>query len=787
MYTDLENFMRKISSRDYLGRRIVKIATLAKLITDVIGAARRGMDAVDPKMFDDIPKLLKENPDEIESIYRNLPVRDQRAFSDAVESKFTGGADAFNKLVKQSKEYRDQAVEIKTLIDDNPEAALARFKDGDFRGLEEVWSHHPDDAVRNMNIEDYIKGKAREAGIDVDGASSAARGPDTSAPTSPTDASPGLSPRPPTRNVLNDSEEFRMLSLVETDSVDTIVTQIANRPLGDLEKEMIRRLPAEKRSDILKSLRENQGRAPNIESVLDEADSLNLREVDVGSASTRAPDPDAPGTRPTDTPVVRRFRRAQITSASSTDEIIEQIKGRRPGDIFDDEKAVIESLPDADKARVLEEISRTTAVVNEASNPSSKLHGIFKGFGDKVKDIWGRGYPYAKEKLGNLADVIRNNPKISAAIAAGTLSGIGLWFALHGNDADANTEVPLPPTDTGGGGGSTGGGSTGGGDTGGGGGSTGGSSGGGGGSTGGDSGGSGGGAADKKTGAPTAADYEYVSGIMKEKGYLSTIHSSWTSEFNAAFNAYVDTGTANNRNLKKTNLVGGEKWSDVAPGLGFSPDEAGGIQAIKSLARFVPAKSSGSGGGGGGDRRGDTGGEKPIAGKQSVLAEILSLLYHDRLAEGGGFLSKEKKQTQSLVDAAGGATSSGYNNAARILLGRNPSLNSFLPERLEGPITKKNVKSLAVFPAIQQTQKTIHELFEAANPGTINPGQAKATENIISYLGTPPGGNWKRGSNKSDRLVKLAERRKERIMAEVAAELTPAERAALRIFKMRGV
>ena len=58
--------------------------------------------------------------------------------------------------------------------------------------------------------------------------------------------------------------------------------------------------------------------------------------------------------------------------------------------------------------------------------------------------------------------------------------------------------------------------------------------------------------------------------------------------------------------------------------------------------------------------------------------------------------------------------------------------------------------------AAKETQKTIHQIFEAANdfndkglPNLINPGRKGSTENIKTYLASSAGGSWKLASERS--------------------------------------
>jgi hypothetical protein len=353
---------------------------------------------------------------------------------------------------------------------------------------------------------------------------------------------------------------------------------------------------------------------------------------------------------------------------------------------------------------------------------------------------------------------LRRAAKIAGAIALG-LGGIALINYLWGGDDEAKEEAKAEIE-------SSGGGSGGGGE-----------------------------------GSPEAGrlDYEGASKIMMDKGYLGSIQNDWTPEFGAAFREFIDAGTANNSAVTPTNLVGGQKWVDVAPGLGFSPDRGGALNAIVAIGKSAPSKRGGPNSPpitGGGRVPEDTGGGRGAkSAKREVLADIISRLYNNRLVEGGGgIFSNELKQTQSLVDAIGGAGPGGYLNAADVLLARNPQLESMLPStKITDVLTRKNIESHPAYQAALNTQKTIHDVFKAANRGKrilgINRGQNATTKNVAEYLASPAGGNWKQpttASNSVDRFVKLAEDRKARIKTEVLSSLTPAERAIVRKNKMRG-
>jgi hypothetical protein len=246
--------------------------------------------------------------------------------------------------------------------------------------------------------------------------------------------------------------------------------------------------------------------------------------------------------------------------------------------------------------------------------------------------------------------------------------------------------------------------------------------------------------------------YREASKIMIDKGYLAGIQTSWTKEFDAGFRPFIDAGTKNNKALRGTNLVGGQTWIQAASTIAFSPTEKGALDAVTILGKFVPTMGEK----GTGEAREEVPqvgpGDTRQSSKEDVLADIISRLYNNRLVEGGGgIFSNELKQTQTLVDAVGGGTPAGYRNAARIILTRNPSLSGMLPESPIGDVlTKKNIRRHPAYMAAKETQKTIHQIFQAANdfndkglPNLINPGRKGSTENITSYLASSAGGSWK--------------------------------------------
>lgn len=284
-----------------------------------------------------------------------------------------------------------------------------------------------------------------------------------------------------------------------------------------------------------------------------------------------------------------------------------------------------------------------------------------------------------------------------------------------------------------------------------------------------------------------ALDYVGASKIMIEKGFLDSVQTDWTPEFDAGFRGFIDAATRGADNIPDSNLSSGQTWGEVAGELGFTPDARGAIVAVKRLAKFIGKGATPSAIPDASPAGPKPKGEAPVvSGKENILAQMVGILYNERLVEGGGFLSYEKKQTQSLVDAIGGGGPSGFQNAAKVLMKRNPQLASVVPDELNMPVTKKTIKGTDLLPAFKMVQQTIHDIYEAANPGIINPGKEKATENVKKYLGTMAGGSWKEGSYFGNRFVKLAEERRERIRREIEANLTPAEKAAMRRLRMRG-
>jgi len=237
-----------------------------------------------------------------------------------------------------------------------------------------------------------------------------------------------------------------------------------------------------------------------------------------------------------------------------------------------------------------------------------------------------------------------------------------------------------------------------------------------------------------------ALDYVGASKIMIENGFLDSVQTDWTPEFDAGFRGFIDAATRGADNIPDSNLSSGQTWGEAADDLGFSPDARGAIVAVKRLAKFIGKAPTPSAIPDSSPAEPKPKGEAPVvSGKENILAQMVGILYNERLVEGGGFLSYEKKQTQSLVDALGGAGPSGFPNTAKKLMERNPQLASVIPDELNMPVTKKTIKGTQLLPAFKMVQETIHDIYEAANPGMINPGKNKATENVKKYFGITAG------------------------------------------------
>ena len=286
--------------------------------------------------------------------------------------------------------------------------------------------------------------------------------------------------------------------------------------------------------------------------------------------------------------------------------------------------------------------------------------------------------------------------------------------------------------------------------------------------------------------------YESSSLIMKEKGYLKSVQSSWTQEFDTAFRAFIDAGSANG--AVPTDLVGGQSWSDVAGSLGFPPNKSGAFSAIRYLADLVgkktstpttgvttPAPSE------------DPASTTPVAAEDNpVLAAIIGAMYNQKLVGTPGFdLIREPKRIRALIESepVGGPNPTGYGNAARIVMRMNPAIRGMLPAQLTRPVDEVFAKNPANKALLQAIQVAINGIYESAIPTLVKPGLERSRELIARYLSSTASGKWtvNTASNSVDQWVKLASERKMRIRAEIAAEMTPAEMAAARRIKMREI
>jgi hypothetical protein len=292
--------------------------------------------------------------------------------------------------------------------------------------------------------------------------------------------------------------------------------------------------------------------------------------------------------------------------------------------------------------------------------------------------------------------------------------------------------------------------------------------------------------------ATSDSGYESSSLIMKERGYLKSVQSSWTQEFDTAFRAFIDAGTA--KGAVPTNLVGGQSWSDVAGSLGFPPNKSGAFSAIRSVAGLVDKKTSTPTTGVATPTPSDApASTTPVAAEDNpVLAAIIGAMYNQKLVGTPGFdLIREPKRIRALIESApvGGPNPTGYGNAARIIMKMNPSIGGMLPAKLTGPVDDKFAKNPANKALLQAIQVAINGIYESAIPTLVKPGLERSRELIARYLNSAAGGNWpvKGASNSVDQWVKLASERKMRIRAEIAAEMTPAEMAAARRIKMREI
>ncbi len=288
--------------------------------------------------------------------------------------------------------------------------------------------------------------------------------------------------------------------------------------------------------------------------------------------------------------------------------------------------------------------------------------------------------------------------------------------------------------------------------------------------------------------AMTVNCIEESSVILKDKGYLETVETSWTPAFDKAFREFIDATTAVTSGGKdKTNLVGGESWTDVAAKLQQSPDLTGACNAVHNFSTLGPSKTPGSGA-----VATTSGNQSPGSTKDpegvDVLATIISAMYNEKLVGTPGLdLIKEVKRVQSLVNAVGGANPAGFSNASKVILRRNPALSARLPKALSGPVDK--TFAFANKSLFETIQVTINSIYDAGTEGSkgflgVNPDVSHSAEAIRKYLMSQAGGNWKMASSTEDKIVKAANDRKLKIRAVVASEMIPEDMAAARRIKV---
>lgn len=287
----------------------------------------------------------------------------------------------------------------------------------------------------------------------------------------------------------------------------------------------------------------------------------------------------------------------------------------------------------------------------------------------------------------------------------------------------------------------------------------------------------------KRQQATAGSCVEETSSILKEKGFLDSIETSWTPTYDKAFREFIDAATLQMGELK-TNMVGGDDWISVAPKLGQTPDVSGACSAIKGLNKSVASKATNV-------KSDAVTPQKPIAVSDGsdILAEILSAMYNEKLIGTPGLdFIREVKRIQSVVNAVGGASPVGFKNAAKVLLKRNPSINPRLPKSLSGAVDKSFAfANKALFQTIQTTINGLYSAGVEHNKalGIFNPNITQSSEAIKTYVSTPAGGNWKFAGNNPEWVKLATQQRKDRIRAGAAQEMTVLEKINARKIKAK--
>jgi hypothetical protein len=288
------------------------------------------------------------------------------------------------------------------------------------------------------------------------------------------------------------------------------------------------------------------------------------------------------------------------------------------------------------------------------------------------------------------------------------------------------------------------------------------------------------------TTTPISSGIPEMSNTLVELGYLKTPQTSWTPELDTAFRAFMDKGTSLTKDMYHTNLASGkESWSEVASLVGFQPNIGGAAKAVKTLSDSLGPSVASSGA-----TSSDT---AAAAGGTDTLPKIVSAMYTGNLTKllGPDFtrgidLVNEERRMRILVGALGGASKEGYENASKVILQQDPGLSADLPKIINGAITKDYVKqNMDLFKRIQTALNTItYGAFGLLAPTNMN----NAISKMRSWLQTKEGGGrtiQSVTSSQNSQWVKLANERKMKLRLQIAAEMTPAERAAARRIKMR--
>ena len=287
------------------------------------------------------------------------------------------------------------------------------------------------------------------------------------------------------------------------------------------------------------------------------------------------------------------------------------------------------------------------------------------------------------------------------------------------------------------------------------------------------------------TTTPISSGIPEMSSILVDLGYLKTPQTSWTTELDTAFRAFMDKGTSLTKDMYHTNLASGkESWPEVASLVGFQPNIAGAAKAVKTLSDSLGPSVAFSGA---------TSSDTAAAGGTDTLPSIVSAMYTGNLTKllGPDFtrgidLVNEERRMRILVGALGGASKEGYDNASKVILQQDPGLSADLPKIINGAITKDYVKqNMDLFKRIQTALNRITSgAFGPLAPANMN----NAISKMKSWLQTKEGGGWtiqSVTSSQNSQWVKLANERKMKLRLQIAAEMTPAERAAARRIKMK--